>query len=201
MHILGSSTAIWRISLRFFSPPEKPMLTGRLSMSASIWRVFAFSRMSLRKSAALISSSPRATRCALRAVRRKVMLPTPGNLDGVLEGEKEAGGGPFLGLHRENVLAFQRRTAVGDHVAAAPRKDVGEGRLARPVRPHHGVDRAPRVDGEVDALEDFLVLFLEFHFQVSDLKHDSLLWPARPWAHRSCCRNGETRRTRHGAAR
>jgi hypothetical protein len=26
----GSSTAIWKISLRFFSPPEKPSLTGTL---------------------------------------------------------------------------------------------------------------------------------------------------------------------------
>ena len=25
----GSSTAIWKISLRFFSPPEKPSLTAR----------------------------------------------------------------------------------------------------------------------------------------------------------------------------
>ena len=25
---LGSSTAIWKISFRFFSPPEKPSLTG-----------------------------------------------------------------------------------------------------------------------------------------------------------------------------
>src|SRR5580765_3256117 len=28
---LGSSSAIWKISLRFFSPPENPSLTARLS--------------------------------------------------------------------------------------------------------------------------------------------------------------------------
>jgi hypothetical protein len=32
----GSSTAICRISARFFSPPEKPTLTGRLSMSCEM---------------------------------------------------------------------------------------------------------------------------------------------------------------------
>ena len=74
----GSSTAIWRISLRFFSPPEKPTLTGRLSMSASMARSLARARTSLRKSAADSSSSPRALRCAFTAVRRNVMLPTPG---------------------------------------------------------------------------------------------------------------------------
>ena len=29
----GSSTAIWKISLRFFSPPEKPSFTERLSIA------------------------------------------------------------------------------------------------------------------------------------------------------------------------
>ena len=78
MHIFGSSIAICRISLRFFSPPEKPTLTGRLSISASIFRSFAFSRISLRNSVDDISSWPRALRCEFTAVRRKVMLPTPG---------------------------------------------------------------------------------------------------------------------------
>ena len=78
MHIRGSSTAICRISLRFFSPPEKPTLTGRFSISASMSSAFAFSRTSLRNSAAFSSASPRALRWALSAVRRKVMLPTPG---------------------------------------------------------------------------------------------------------------------------
>jgi hypothetical protein len=32
----GSSSAICRISLRFFSPPEKPTLSGRFSMSLSM---------------------------------------------------------------------------------------------------------------------------------------------------------------------
>ena len=39
---------------------------------------FALARTNFRKSPALISSSPRALRCAFTAVRRKVMLPTPG---------------------------------------------------------------------------------------------------------------------------
>jgi len=59
-------------------PPENPMLTGRLSISASILSSLALARITLRNSAADISSSPRALRCAFTAVRRKVMLPTPG---------------------------------------------------------------------------------------------------------------------------
>ena len=31
MASFGSSTAIWKISFRFFSPPENPSLTGRFS--------------------------------------------------------------------------------------------------------------------------------------------------------------------------
>ena len=74
----GAIIAICRISLRFFSPPEKPTLTGRFSISASIFRSLALARTAFRKSVALISSSPRALRWAFTAVRRKVMLPTPG---------------------------------------------------------------------------------------------------------------------------
>jgi hypothetical protein len=64
--------------LRFFSPPEKPTFTGRFIISASIFSAAALARTSLRKSPALTSPSPRALRCAFIAVRRKVMLPTPG---------------------------------------------------------------------------------------------------------------------------
>ena len=74
----GCNTAIWRISLRFFSPPEKPTLTGRLSISASIFSALAWARTNFRNSGAEISGSPRALRWAFIAVRRKVMLPTPG---------------------------------------------------------------------------------------------------------------------------
>jgi hypothetical protein len=42
----GSSTAIWKISLRFFSPPEKPALTGRFSSVWSIFMSFILSRTS-----------------------------------------------------------------------------------------------------------------------------------------------------------
>ena len=36
MASLGSRTAIWKISLRFFSPPENPSLTDRLMKLRSI---------------------------------------------------------------------------------------------------------------------------------------------------------------------
>ena len=38
----GSSIAIWKISLRFFSPPENPRLTGRCSRSSPISSSFSF---------------------------------------------------------------------------------------------------------------------------------------------------------------
>src|SRR4029450_4601250 len=74
----GSSKAICRISLRFFSPPEKPTLSGRFSISRSILRSLAFSRTNLRKLGVESSASPRAFRTAFTAVRRKVMVATPG---------------------------------------------------------------------------------------------------------------------------
>jgi hypothetical protein len=68
---LGSRTAICRISLRFFSPPEKPTLTGRERKLRSISTSSSFSLTSWRKSAASISSNPRCERISFRPVRRK----------------------------------------------------------------------------------------------------------------------------------
>ena len=74
----GSSSAICKISLRFFSPPEKPTFNGRFSISGSILSSFAFSRTKRRKSGVDSSACPRALRTAFTAVRRKVMVATPG---------------------------------------------------------------------------------------------------------------------------
>ena len=49
MASFGSSTAIWKISLRFFSPPEKPSLTGALQQVLVICTSFIFSRTSLQE--------------------------------------------------------------------------------------------------------------------------------------------------------
>ena len=74
----GSNTAICTISFRFFSPPEKPSLTGRFRKRSSISsrRIFSFSRG--RKSMASSSSSPRYLRMAFTAARRKYALLIPG---------------------------------------------------------------------------------------------------------------------------
>ncbi len=50
MAISGSRTAIWSISRRFFSPPEKPSFTYRVANDSSIRRRAIFSRILLRKS-------------------------------------------------------------------------------------------------------------------------------------------------------
>ncbi len=46
----GASIAIWSISSRFFSPPEKPSLTYRVANESSILRSAIFSRIRRRKS-------------------------------------------------------------------------------------------------------------------------------------------------------
>ena len=53
----GSSIAIWSISRRFFSPPEKPSLTYRAAKPSSILRSAIFSRIRRRKSS--IETPPR----------------------------------------------------------------------------------------------------------------------------------------------
>ena len=75
---VGSSTASWKISLRFFSPPEKPSFTDRFSSVSSISSLFIRSRTSAMKSIASSSSSPWYFLMAFTAALRKYMLFTPG---------------------------------------------------------------------------------------------------------------------------
>lgn len=78
MESCGSSIAIWNISLRFFSPPEKPSLTERcvsFESSSTSWR---FSRISFMNSGAFSGSSPWYLRFALTAAFMKFVILTPG---------------------------------------------------------------------------------------------------------------------------
>ena len=150
MHIFGSSIAICRISLRFFSPPEKPTLTGRFSISASIFSALAFSRTTFRKSPALISSSPRALRCAFTRGAQEGHVADAGNFHRILERQEQPRRRPLFRLHRQQVLPVQRGGAFGHLIAVAPRQHIGQRRFARPVRPHDRMHFA-RPDRQVDA--------------------------------------------------
>ncbi len=76
----GRRMAIWRISTRFFSPPEKPSFRYRDVIERSIFSISMFSWRSLRNSGMRIGfcspSAPR--RCAFTAMRRKFATVTPG---------------------------------------------------------------------------------------------------------------------------
>src|SRR3954464_237714 len=81
----GWSMAIWRISARFFSPPEKPSLRWRevserwsLSSSMACWSL-------VRNSLTLIGSS---LRPVLIAMRRKLAIETPGIATGYWKARK-----------------------------------------------------------------------------------------------------------------
>src|SRR6478752_3503864 len=72
--IFGLSSSIWRISWRFFSPPEKPSLTLRSAKAGSICSSAMASLTSLTQSRSF-GASPRV---AVAAVRRKLETETPG---------------------------------------------------------------------------------------------------------------------------
>jgi hypothetical protein len=87
--ISGSRTAIWSISRRFFSPPEKPSFTYREANDSSIRRTAIFSRTFLRNSpigmpprmasvGSTFGSGVKPARRALIADRRKLATDRPG---------------------------------------------------------------------------------------------------------------------------
>ena len=76
-----------------------------------------------------------------------------GNLDRVLVGEEQAEAGAFPRRAPEELLAVDRRGALGDRVVVAAHEHVGERRLAGAVGAHEGVHLTGR-DLEVDAAQD-----------------------------------------------
>ena len=82
MASLGSRTAIWRTSLRFFSPPEKPSLTERRVICGSTSTDLTRRRRRRSNLRGSSSSSPLLLLRALNPARRNWSRRTPGNSTG-----------------------------------------------------------------------------------------------------------------------
>ena len=76
--IFGLSSSSWRISCRFFSPPEKPSFRLRSAKAGSMDSADIAARSSLTKSRSF-GASPRT---AVTAVRKKFDTVTPGTSTG-----------------------------------------------------------------------------------------------------------------------
>jgi hypothetical protein len=135
--ILGSSMAIWRISQRFFSPPEKPSLTAREVNFRSI-----LSTVHLGVEALVVGGGVELLalgQAGLHGGAEEVGDGDAGDLAGVLECEEEAGAGALVGLHREDGLAVEQHITLRDGVVGVAGDGLGEGALAGAVGSHDGV--------------------------------------------------------------
>ena len=83
----------------------------------------------------------------------KVSAVHAGNLDRILEGEKHAFAGAFLGVECKQVLAAVYDFAASDVVAFAAGKDRGERALTAAVGAHDGVHFSG-INREVDSFEN-----------------------------------------------
>ena len=90
MASVGSNSAICRISSRFFSPPEKPTLSARFSISSETFSAAAFSRTSLQHAHRI--DFLLAARAALRVQRglEEIERGDAGNFHRILHGEEHA---------------------------------------------------------------------------------------------------------------
>ena len=93
-----------------------------------------------------------------------------GNFDRILKGQEQARRRALFRFDVEQVHITQMRRALRDFVPVAARQHIRQGRFARPVRAHDGVD-STRLDGQIDAFENLLVFFFELHVQVFDFQH------------------------------
>jgi hypothetical protein len=79
-----------------------------------------------------------------------------GNGDRVLEGHEQAHAGALVGVGLRDVLAVEDDLPLGHLEVRVAHDGVGQGRLARAVGAHQGVELA-RADVQVHALEDLLL--------------------------------------------
>ena len=86
---LGSSTAICRISFRFFSPPEKPVFTDRVSIDVSMSTNASFCSMRSANSSGIdFLFAASLTDLVVRGAE-KIGVRDARDLDGILEREED----------------------------------------------------------------------------------------------------------------
>ena len=100
----GAAALICSTSLRFFSPPEKPTLTLRLSIVVRHAEPLALGPRQLEERPPHPAPARRAPGAAFTAVRRKLALPTPGSSTGAWNARNSPGRGTRLRLHGQQVL-------------------------------------------------------------------------------------------------
>ena len=171
----GSSSAICRISLRFFSPPEKPTLTRAAQhLHGRSSSLPAASRTRFMNSGVVSSASPRCLALRVERGAQERHGGDAGDFERILEGQEHALGGALVRLHLEHVLAVEQDLAFGDLVVGLAGEHIGERRLARAVRAHDGVHLA-LVHGEVEAVEDLLAVDSTCRFLISSRGIQSVL--------------------------
>ena len=154
--------------MRFFSPPENPSLTARLSIDWSMSSSFDFSLHQLHELHRVELGLAVVLALGVERGLEEVGVVHAGDLDRVLERHEDAFAGALVGIHLEQVLPLEEDLAAGDVVLRMPGQRARQRALAGAVGPHDGVHFAG-VHVKVDPLEDLLVLGLDL--QILDIEH------------------------------
>ena len=152
----GSRTAIWKISFRFFSPPEKPSFTARVHERLVDVHELRLLLHEVQEVDGVQLGQPAVLADRVQRRLQEVDVAHPGDLDRVLEGQEDALAGALFGRQGQEVLALEEDLACGDGVARPAGQHVGERALAGAVRAHDGVDLAG-LHREVEAAQDLVV--------------------------------------------
>ena len=99
---------ICTISLRFFSPPEKPTFTARFIISMSSPSASACSRASLQELARRQLRLAARPALGVQGGAQELDVGDAGNLDRILEAEEHAVRGALVRIQREQILAVER---------------------------------------------------------------------------------------------
>jgi len=85
---------------------------------------------------------------------QKVPITDPRDLQGILEGQENTGGGAIVGGQLQQVPTLEVHRPSGNLIIGVARQYLGEGTFARAIQAHDGVDlTGPHL--QVEALENF----------------------------------------------
>src|SRR5262249_19222474 len=99
---------------------------------------------------------------------QEIGVADAGDLNGILEGEKDALAGALFGVEVEQVLAVIEHLALRDLVGITAGEDLSERALSRAIRTHDGM-HLTGVRREIDAAEDLLAV--DAGVEVVDFEH------------------------------
>ena len=134
-HRVGSSIAIWKISARFFSPPEKPSLTFLSKSSTFSLTEAAFSSIKIKEIHRVKFFLPAVLANRVDCGLEEELRTYTGNFHWVLKRQEDSSARTLVGIKFKQVDSVEENLTLGDFVCIVPASTHAKVLLPDPFGP------------------------------------------------------------------